>query len=226
MEILVVEDDRRMGALLDRGLRGEGHCVFLAIDGKQGLEFAAARSYDVIVLDRLLPQVDGLEVARRLRQSGNRTPILMLTSKDAPRDAIEGLDAGADDYLKKPFVFDELLARLRAVSRRGPIARTAWLKTADLTLDPASRQVRRAGEAVPLTPREYQILELLLRRAGRVVSRDALIETVWGVGGDAGTNTVDVFVSSLRRKLETPNPVRLIHTVRGAGFCLKAPETS
>lgn len=224
MEILVVEDDRRMAALLERGLQGEGHRVFLALDGSQALEYAGARGYDVIVLDRLLPALDGLEVARRLRQRGDRTPILMLTAKDSARDAAQGLDAGADDYLKKPFQFEELLARLRAVARRGPIARPPRFQAADLTVDPASHEVTRAGQPVGLTPREYQILELLIRRAGRVVSRDSLLEAVWGADGDAENNTVDVFVSSLRRKLEAPNPERLIHTVRGTGFCLRVPE--
>lgn len=224
MEILVIEDDQRMAALLERGLRGEGHLVFVASDGRQGLDYAGARDYDVIVLDVLLPLVDGFEVARRLRKGGNRTPILVLTAKDSPGDVVQGLDAGADDYLKKPFAFAELLARLRSVSRRGPIARDAHFQVADLTLDPASHEVRRAGRRIGLTPREYQILELLIRRAGRVVGRDTLLDTVWGDAQDAGPNTVDVFVSSLRRKLEGPGEPRLIHTIRGIGFCLGEPE--
>ena len=224
MEILVVEDDRRMAALLERGLEGEGHRVFVASDGSLGLEFAQVRSYDVIVLDVLLPAVDGFEVARRLRRRGDRTPILLLTSKDSSRDVATGLDAGADDYLKKPFDFEELLARVRAVSRRGPIPVGPVLQVADLVLNPASREVRRAGRLVGLTPREYQILELLARRVGRVVPRDTFLDAIWGELQDAGPNTLDVFVSSLRRKVEFPGEPRLIHTVRGIGFCLRKEE--
>jgi DNA-binding response OmpR family regulator len=221
MEILVVEDDRRMAALLERGLLGEGHRVFVAPDGRLGLDYAEARTYDVIVLDVLLPAIDGFEVARRLRQRGDRTPILILTAKDSPRDAAQGLDAGADDYLKKPFAFEEFLARLRAVSRRGPVPTGTVLRVADLTLDPASHEVRRAGRTIGLTPREYQILEILIRRAGRVVPRDTLLDSVWGESQDAEPNTVDVFVSSLRRKIEGPGAGRLIQTIRGVGFCLR-----
>jgi len=224
MEILLIEDDRRMAALLERGLQGEGHRVFLAANGREGLEYAQARSYDVILLDILLPVLDGFEVARRLRKLGNRTPILALTAKDSPRDAATGLDAGADDYLKKPFAFEELLARVRAVARRGPIPRSALLQVADLVLDPASHRVMRGDRLIGLTPREYQILELLVRRAGRVVERGALLDAIWGDSGDAEPNTVDVFVSSLRRKLEGANEPRLIHTVRGFGFCAREPD--
>ncbi|MFN0106636.1 MAG: response regulator transcription factor [Bryobacteraceae bacterium] len=223
MEILVVEDDQRMAALLERGLQREGHCVFVAANGRQGVEYASARSYDVIVLDVLLPVMDGYEVARRLRQKGNRTPILILTAKDSPRDAVQGLDAGADDYMKKPFSFGEFLARVRAVSRRGPIATGPLLQVCDLTLDPASHEVRRGTRGIRLTPREYQILEILIRRAGRVIPRDTLLDDIWGDSLDAERNTVDVFVSSLRRKTEGPGERRLIHTVRGVGFCLKEP---
>lgn len=221
MEILIVEDDRRMAALLERGLAGEGHQVCVAADGQLGLEYALARSFDVILLDMLLPAIDGLEVARRLRQRGCRTPIVALTAKDAPRDAARGLDAGADDYLKKPFAFEELLARIRAVTRRGPIATPPLLRVADLTLDPASHEVSRAGRKIGLTPREYQLLELLMRRSGRTVPRDGLLDAIWGTAIEVETNTVDVFVSSLRRKIEGPGEARLIQTVRGVGFCLK-----
>ena len=224
MEILIVEDDRRMVALLNRGLQGEGHRVFVATDGPEGLDFARVRGYDVIVLDVLLPGLSGFEVARRLRTEGNRTPILMLTAKDTPKNAAQGLDAGADDYLTKPFDFEELLARIRAVSRRGPIARSVLLQVGDLTLDPASRQVRRNGREITLTPREFQVLDLLMRRAGRVVTRTALLDTVWGADADVGFNTVDAFVSALRRKLEGPGEQRLIHTVRAIGFCAKESE--
>lgn len=224
MEILVVEDDARMAALLERGLQGEGHRVFVASDGREGLDFAAVRAYDVIILDVLLPVINGFEVAKRLRQEGNRAPILMLTAKDTSRDAVQGLDAGADDYLTKPFAFEELLARIRAVARRGPIAKGVLLEVDDLKLNPASHEVRRGDRKVALTPREFQVLEMLMRRAGRVVPRDSLLDSVWGDESDVGLNTVDAFVSSLRRKLEGPGEKRLIHTIRGLGFCIKESE--
>jgi DNA-binding response OmpR family regulator len=210
-----------MAALLQRGLQGEGHSVFVAADGGEGLDFARLRSYDVIVLDVLLPVVNGFEVAKRLRQEGNQTPILMLTAKDTPRDVVQGLDTGADDYLTKPFAFEELLARIRAVSRRGPLAHGVLLEVDDLKLNPAAHEVRRGDREVALTPREFQVLEILMRRAGRVVPRSALIDAVWGGESDVGFNTVDAFVSSLRRKLEAPNESRLIQTVRGIGFSIK-----
>ena len=224
MEILIVEDDQRMAALLDRGLRGEGHRVFVASDGPEGLDFARLRAYDVIVLDVLLPGLNGFDIAKRLRQEGDKTPILMLTAKDTPSDAVQGLDSGADDYLTKPFAFEELLARLRAVSRRGPIAHNLLLTVGDLELNPASHQVHRGGRPITLTPREFQVLELLMRRAGRVVPRDTLLDAVWGEEADVGFNTVDAFVSSLRRKLDADGATRLIHTIRGIGFCVRESE--
>lgn len=223
MEILVAEDDARMASLLERGLSAEGHRVFVASDGRQALEFAGVRSYDVIVLDVLMPFLSGIEVAKRLRDGNNKTPILMLTARDSPKDAVQGLDAGADDYLTKPFAFDEFLARLRAVSRRGPIAKDVRLSVADLALDPASRDVLRGDRRIDLTRREFQVLELLMRRAGRVVTRDSLIEIVWGGDSDVQSNTVDAFVSALRRKLEVGEEPRLIHTARGVGFSIREP---
>ncbi len=225
MEILIVEDDRRMASLLERGLAGEGHRTFTAFDGREGVEYARVRSYDVIVLDVLLPFMNGFEVARRIRGEGDQTPILMLTAKDTAKDAVEGLDAGADDYLTKPFAFDEFLARIRAVSRRGPIPKGVNLEVADLTLDPASHDVRRGEREISVTRREFQVLEMLMRRAGRVVPRDALIDTVWGGESDVELNTVDAFISSLRRKLEKPGEKRLIQTIRGIGFSIREPES-
>ena len=209
-----------MAALLAKGLGGVGHQVIVASDGIEGLEFARLRAYDLILLDALLPGLDGFEIARLLRQSRNQTPILMLTARDAPRDVARGLDLGADDYLTKPFAFEELLARIRAVSRRGPIPRPVHLEVADLTLDPASREVNRSGRPIKLTPREFQVLELLMRRAGRVVERYAIIDAVWGIDSEVEPNTVDAFISSLRHKLESPGP-RLIHTARGIGFIIR-----
>lgn len=221
MEILIVEDDERMAALLKRGLEHEGHVTAVAADGPEGLDFALSRPFDVVILDVMIPKLSGFEVARRLRGRGCRTPILMLTAKDAPGDIVGGLDIGADDYLTKPFSFDELLARLRAVARRGPIPLPAVLRIGTLTLDPASHEVRRGSREVDLTPREFRLLELLMRRAGKVQTRDAIIEAVWGHDSDVEANTVDVFIGTLRRKVDSAKDPPLIHTVRGIGFCLK-----
>jgi DNA-binding response OmpR family regulator len=221
VEILIVEDDERMAALLKRGLEREGHVTTVAEDGSEGLDFALSRPFDVAILDVMLPKRNGFEVARQLRQRGCRTPILMLTAKDAPRDIVDGLDLGADDYVTKPFSFHELLARLRAVARRGPIPQQAVLRLGNLTLDPATHEVRRGTREVVLTPREFRLLELLMRRAGKVQTRDALIEAVWGHESDVETNTVDVFIGTLRRKVDSAKDPPLIHTVRGIGFCLK-----
>lgn len=224
MEILIVEDDRRLAALLKRGLEREGHVTVVARDGAEGLEYALARSYDVMVLDVMLPVIDGFAVARRLRRQGCHTPILMLTARDARRDVIEGLDVGADDYLTKPFAFDELLARLRAVARRGPIPRAVVSAVGDLTLDSAGHEAKRATRRLELTPKEFRLLELLMRNTGRVLSRDVIIEAVWGHAAEVKPNTVDAFVSSLRRKVDGPNDVALLQTVRGVGFSLRESE--
>jgi DNA-binding response OmpR family regulator len=222
MQILVVEDERAMADLLRRGLTEEGHQTALAHDGVAGLEMAQASEFDVIVLDMMLPGLDGIGVARRLREARNQTPILMLTAKDAPAHVIAGLDAGADDYLTKPFSFEILLARIRAVSRRGAIPRPVCLELADLKLDPATRRVTRAGEAVNLTPREFSLLELLLRNQGRVVSRETILESVWGFDCDVSGNTLEAFVRLLRLKVDTREP-KLIQTVRGIGYSLREP---
>jgi DNA-binding response OmpR family regulator len=224
VEVLIVEDDERMAALLKRGLEREGHVTATAADGPEAVDFALLRAFDVIVLDVMIPSLNGFEVAKRLRDRGCRTPILMLTAKDASRDIVTGLDVGADDYLTKPFSFEELLARLRAVARRGPIPRPAILTASDLRLDPASHEVWRGDRPLELTPREFQILELLMRRAGNVMSRDAIIEAVWGHQADVEWNTVDVFVGTLRGKVDGAHDPPLIHTVRGVGFCLKTTE--
>jgi len=210
-----------MAALLKRGLEREGHVTAIAADGSEGLDFALSRAFDVVILDVTIPKLNGFEVARRLRRRGCQTPILMLTAKDAPTDIVDGLDLGADDYLTKPFSFDELLARLRAVARRGPIPLPAILRVGTLTLDPASHEVRRGSREVDLTPREFRLLELLMRRAGKVQTRDAIIEAVWGHDSDVEANTVDVFIGTLRRKVDSAKDPPLIHTVRGIGFCLK-----
>jgi DNA-binding response OmpR family regulator len=222
MQILVVEDEQRMADLLKRGLTEEGHHVVVARDGAAGFETARAAQFDVIVLDMMLPRMDGIAVARRLRTSGNQTPILMLTAKDAAADVIRGLDVGADDYLTKPFSFEILLARLRAVSRRGAIAQPVCLAAGDVTMDPASRRVTRGGEELNLTPREFSLLELLLRNRGRVVRRETILESVWGFDADVHENTIEAFVRLLRLKVDTREP-KLIHTVRGVGYALRVP---
>jgi len=223
MQVLVVEDEQKMAGLLRRTLEEEGHQVVAARDGREGFEIASCGGFDVIILDWMLPKMDGPAVARKLRAERNQTPILMLTARDTAADTVNGLDAGADDYLTKPFSIDVLLARLRAVSRRGPVARPVVLQVADLRLDPASRRVTRAGEAINLTPREYRLLELLLRNQGRAMGRDTILESVWGVGTDVNENTLEVFVRTLRAKVDTREP-KLIQTVRGFGYALQAPE--
>jgi two-component system response regulator MprA len=223
MQILVVEDDARMGELLKRGLGEEGHHVILASDGAHGLEIARASEFDVIVLDVMLPSLDGITLAKRLRAARNQTPILLLTAKDGIADTIRGLDSGADDYLTKPFSFEILLARLRAVSRRGVIPRPVCLEVADLKLDPATHGVTRDGQHLNLTPREYTLLELLMRNHARVVSRDTILSSVWGHYADVTENTLEAFVRLLRMKVDTREP-KLIHTVRGVGYVVREPE--
>lgn len=224
MRVLIIEDEDRMGALLHQGLTEEGHSVYLARNGEEGLAIALASSFDVVVLDIVLPRMDGITVARRLRYASNQTPVLMLTARDSMTDVVKGLDTGADDYLTKPFSFDVLLARLRAVSRRGPIPHPVILQCADLALDPASRRVTRSGQLIALTPREYNILELLLRNVGRPVSRNVLLETVWGFDTDVEENTLEAFVRLLRQKVDANFEPKLIHTVRGVGYCIRLPE--
>ncbi len=222
MQILVVEDERRMARLLEQTLAEEGHQIVVAQNGREGYEMARSANFDVIVLDVMLPGMSGLDVARKLRADRIQTPILMLTARDAAADIVSGLDAGADDYLVKPFSIDVLLARLRAVSRRGAIPRSLCLEAGGLKLDPATRQVTRGGEVLNLTPREYQILELLMRSAGRVVSRSTLLEAVWGFGSDVSENTLEVFMRQLRLKVDIREP-KLIHTLRGFGYILREP---
>ncbi len=213
-----------MAELLRRGLTEEGHHVAVAHNGTEGLEMAQSFQFDVIVLDIMLPQVNGLFVVRRLREARNRTPVLMLTARDTTADIVEGLDTGGDDYLTKPFSFEVLLARLRSISRRGPIERPPYLEVADLRLDPATHAVTRNGVPINLTPREYALLELLLRNTGRVVTRQSILEAVWGFDTGVSENTLEAFVRLLRMKIGVDAP-KLIHTVRGVGYCLKEQET-
>jgi DNA-binding response OmpR family regulator len=224
MRLLVVEDERKMADLLRQGLTEEGHSVSVASEGRQGLAMAEAAEFDVIVLDVMLPGLNGFEIAKRLRAARNQTPILMLTARDAPNDIVEGLDLGADDYLTKPFSFEVLLARVRAMGRRGPIPVPVLLKAADLVLNQGTRNVSRSGRKIALTRTEYSILELLMRHTGCVVTRDALIESVWGNDSEIESNTLDAFVRLLRAKVEEPGKLRLIRTIRGVGYSLNGDQ--
>ncbi len=221
MRLLVIEDDHRIAMLLRQGLEEEGYQVVLAADGRSGLELGRTAQFDMIILDLMLPQLDGTEVARSLRQEGNRTPILMLTARDSNQDVIRGLDLGADDYMTKPFSLDVFLARVRAVSRRGPIPTPTIFRIADLEVDPSAHVVSRAGRPVLLTPREFTLLELLARSSPRVVTRQTILEGVWGHDSEVSANNLEAFVSALRSKIDTAGGPKLIHTVRGVGYCLK-----
>jgi DNA-binding response OmpR family regulator len=224
MRILVVEDDSLTSALLAKAIREEGDTVVVETNGFSAVSIARSHHFEAIVLDVMLPGLDGFEVAKKLRQHGCQTPILMLTARDATSDIIRGLNLGSDDYLTKPFSLDVFFARLKAVARRGMMPLSATLSVADLQLDTGSRQVSRGEQPVSLTRTEYNLLELLLRCAGRVVLRDQLIETVWGFGADVEDNTLDAFISSLRSKVDPPGRSKLIHTVRGVGYTLREKE--
>lgn len=223
MKLLIVEDDTTTGDYIARGLREEGHVVDQVADGRAGLIAATGAPYDVIVLDRMLPEVDGLTVLKTLRGAGNGTPVLLLTALGAVDDRIEGLKAGADDYLAKPFAFGELSARVEALARR-PQALDAEtvLRAGDLEMDLIARRVTRAGVNLDLLPREFALLEHLLRRKGRVQTRTMLLEAVWDIGFDPGTNVVETHVSRLRAKVDKPFDAPLIETVRGAGYRIAA----
>ena len=223
MHVLLVEDDPSVRGAVERALRGAGHKVDQATAGDKGLAAATATPYDAIVLDRGLPGLDGLEVCRQLRSSGSTVPILMLTARAAVTERVEGLDAGADDYVVKPFALDELLARIRAFERRSPAAGQARgvLRFDDLELDRDAMTAHRAGREITLSRTEYQLLELLLANPKRVLSRDVIFEKVWGYDFGPDSNSLDVYIGYLRRKLETNGSKRLIHTVRGVGYVLR-----
>ena len=225
MRVLVVEDDAKAARFLRQGLEEEGHAVDVAVDGVEGIQLGAVNPYDVIVLDIQLPRKNGLQVASELRRDGTTTPILMLTGRDASADIIRGLDAGADDYLTKPFDFDELLARVRALGRRqatgGP---HGLLRLGDLELDRVRRTVRRGTRRIELAPREFRLLEYFMLHAEQVLTRTSLLEKVWDMMFDPGTNVVDAHISNLRKKLEEGGEPRLIQTVRGMGYLMRAGE--
>ncbi len=222
LDILVVDDDPALRTALDRALKLEGYRVSFAHDGRQALQLMTGGSQDAVILDLGLPLMDGLEVCRRVRERGDRTPVLMLTARDAVTDRVEGLDAGADDYLVKPFALDELLARLRALLRRTTATPSeAVLKFGDLVLDLQTMEVRRGGRELQLTRTEFRLLELLMRSPRVVLTRSRIFEEVWGYDFGASSNALEVYVSYLRRKLEAEGEHRLIHTVRGVGYTLR-----
>jgi DNA-binding response OmpR family regulator len=223
LRILVVEDERKVASFIRQGLAEEGHTVEVAAEGAAALELILeGPPHDLIVLDLMLPQVDGFSILKAARQRRITTPVLVLTARDSVAYKVRGLDLGADDYLTKPFAFEEFLARVRALLRRGAGATGPVLRVADLTLDPATREVRRGARRIGLTAREYALLEYFLRNPGRVLTRPMLAEHVWGLDFDPESNIVDVYVGYLRRKIDDPGEPRLLHTVRGAGYVLRS----
>ena len=225
MRILVVEDDRKVARFVRQGLCEEGHAVEIARDGSEALDFAFTEpTYDLIVLDVMLPGQDGFGVLKTLRARKIAVPVLMLTARDSVTDKVAGLDLGADDYLTKPFAFEEFLARVRALLRRRDADRAPMLRLDDLTVDPATRRVARGDRRIELTARQYALLEYFLRNAGRVLTRQMIAQHVWGLAFDAESNVIDVYVGYLRRKIERDPERRLLHTVRGAGYVLQVEE--
>ncbi len=224
MRILIVEDEPAIANFARQGLTEAGYAVDLAGDGREGLDYALAADYDALILDIMLPRMDGLELLRELRRRGNKTPTLMLTARDTIADRVEGLDTGADDYLVKPFAFPELLARVRALLRRPPLQMGTILEVGDLAMDTARREVRRAGRAIDLSPREFAILEYLMRHPEQVLTRTQIGEHVWNFDFYRESNVVDVYIGYLRRKIDRQNGTPLIHTVRGVGYRLSAGE--
>jgi DNA-binding response OmpR family regulator len=223
MKILVVEDEKGMAQVLRRGLEEESHVVSLAHDGVSALSLAQNMPFDMVLLDVMLPGINGLQVARQLRHTRENIPILMLTARDSVPDVVKGLDSGADDYLTKPFSFAVLLARIRALERRTAEPRTRTLRVSDLALDITQRRVFRGSREIHLTPTEFRLLEFLMRNQGRVATRQAILEAVWGQAENVEENTLDAFVRLLRRKVDESEPVKLIHTLRGFGYSL-GPE--
>jgi DNA-binding response OmpR family regulator len=228
MKLLVVEDERRMLELLQKGLSEEGHTVSCAVDGGDGLQMVRGHDFDVVILDVMMPRMDGFELARRMRNENNVTPVLMLTAKDSVPDIVNGLDLGADDYMTKPFSFEELLLRLRAVRRAAVAPRTAQLRVDDLLLDISTREVSRDGVRISLTRTEYSLLERLMRDAGKIVTREILVASS---GREMGRNTLDAFVRLLRNKIDCSNNPnddndrrKLIHTVRGVGYVIRLDD--
>jgi len=226
LQILIVEDDQRLARQLKKGLDENGHTVSLAFDGIEGLEAARQGRFDVLVLDVMLPWLDGFGVVKKLRNMGSKSPILMLTARDSAEDIVTGLDVGADDYLTKPFALKVLLARLRALARRKEVEPRVQLQIDNLMLDPAQHVVTRAGSPVTLTRTEFLLLETLLRNLGRVMTRARLIEAVWGSEREVESNTLDVYVGQLRSKIEPAGSKKLIQTIRGVGYAVREEDTA
>lgn len=224
MRVLVVEDERKTASFIRKALQAEGHVVDVLHDGSEALLAAANTPFDVIVLDIMLPGRDGLSVVRQMRERRITVPVLLLSARGEVGERIEGLDAGADDYLPKPFALEEVLARVRALGRRQSEAKTPILRIADLTLDSVTRKVKRGGTPIDLAPREYLLLEFLMRSAGRICGRMAIVEKVWDYDFDPGSNLVDVYIMRLREKIDAGFEPKLLHTVRGVGYVLKEPS--
>jgi heavy metal response regulator len=222
VRILVVEDERKVASFIRKGLEEEGYAVDVAADGEEGLVLALTRVHDLIILDIRLPKMDGLRVLQALRHDSVTAPVLLLTVRATIEDKVLGLDAGADDYLTKPFAFQELVARVRALLRRRLEVEPTVLRIGDLTLDPARRTVSRGGEKIDLTPREFALLDYFMRNPGRVLTRTMITEHVWDYSFDTSTNVIDVYVNYLRRKIDAGRTPKLLHTVRGVGYVLKA----
>src|SRR5713101_2922435 len=220
MRLLLIEDEKKVADFIARGLRAERFAVDVAYDGNTGWEMASGMDYDLVVLDLMLPGINGTEIVRRLRRRGGGAAVLILTARDATGDKVENFEAGADDYLTKPFAFAELLVRVKALLRRGPVSRSSVVRVGDLELDRLSQQVKRAGKRIDLTAKEYSLLEYLMSNAGRVLSRTMIIEHVWDQSFDGITNIVDVYVRHLRSKVDDPYDHKLIRTVRGVGYSI------
>ena len=223
MRILVAEDERDLNEILCKKLRSEDYCVDGCFDGEEALDYLASVDYDAVILDIMMPKRSGLEVVEQLRRQGNQTPVLFLTARDSIDDRVTGLDAGADDYLVKPFAFDELLARLRVMTRKRSGERSNLFTIDDLTLDIRSKRVERGGAELKLSAKEYALLEYLIRNKGVVLSRIQIEENIWGFDYEGSSNIVDVYIRYLRRKIDKDHPVKLIHTIRGSGYVLKLP---
>lgn len=226
MHVLVVEDEKKVASFIKRGLEAANYSVHVEHDGAAGLKSLLEGAYDLVILDVMLPGLDGLGFMKEVRRRQIGTPVLMLTARVTVADKVMGLDLGADDYLTKPFVFEELLARVRALLRRGAGTGPAVLSIADLRLDPATREVIRGGKRIDLTPKEYALLEFMLRRRDQVLSRPTIAQHVWGVNYDTFTNVIDVYVNYLRRKIDDGHSIKLIHSVRGVGYVLKEDQSA
>ena len=224
MRILLVEDDKKLADMIARGIRADRFALDVARDGQSGWEMVAACNYDLIILDLGLPGLSGTELLQRVRRRNHELPVMILTARDATEDKVRNFEAGADDYLTKPFAFAELLVRMKALLRRGPVNRSSVLRVGDLEVERLSQQVRRAGKRIDLTAKEYALLEYLAGNPGRVFSRTMIIEHVWDQSFEGLTNIVDVHIRHLRGKLDDPFPKKLIHTVRGVGYCLSDEE--